>query len=277
MEFLLLDMIVFAAIMPHPPVSIPGIGNMNDLKSLTKTLDAFETLRVGLEAADPDTIIVISPHAHLEPYEFVINSGSDLSGSLLQFGLDEVYEYKNNIEIANKIDYACLMSEFPAKLQEDFLDHGTLIPLYHLTKNIKPRIVQLAFSLMDYERHYHYGEIIQGVIDNISSGRRYSDDAKNERVAVIASGDLSHRLTLDSPVSFSPNAENFDHSILRFLGSDDIVSLMNMEPDIVTEAAECGLRSIIILLGVLHEKKYKFELLSYEAPFGIGYLTARLL
>ena len=255
-------MIVFAAIVPHPPLSIPGIGNAQDLKDLSKTLNAFEALRVGLEAADPDTIIVISPHAHLEPYTFVINSESELKGSLLNFGLDEVYEYKNNIEIADKIDYACLMNEFPAKLHGDFLDHGTLIPLYHLTKNIKPRIVQLAFSLMDYERHYHYGEIIQGVIDGIGGGKKYFDNAKNERVAIIASGDLSHKLTHDSPAGFSPSAENFDHDILRFLGSNDIVSLMNMEPSAIAEAAECGLRSIVVLLGILHEKKYKSYIIS---------------
>jgi aromatic ring-opening dioxygenase LigB subunit len=260
-------MIVFAAIMPHPPMSVPGIGNAQDLEALTKTLDAFESLRVGLEAAAPDTIVIISPHAHLEPYAFVINSESELRGSLAQFGGEEVYSYKNNIKMANKLDYVCLMNEFPANLHPDFLDHGTLIPLYHLTKNIKPKVVSLSFSLMSYERHYRYGEIIQQVIDL----------SKNGRVAVIASGDLSHKLTPDSPAGFSPNAQEFDHTVMRYLGSNDLTSLLNMEPGEVSEAAECGLRSIIVILGILNEKEYKFELLSYEAPFGIGYLTARLI
>ena len=250
-------MIVFAAIMPHPPVSIPGIGSVDDLKKLSKTLNAFENLRIGLEAADPDTIIIISPHGHLEPYAFVINSDSDLRGSFAEFGLDDVYEYKNNVEIADKIDYVCLMNEMPVLLRGD----------YHLTKNIKPKVVHLSFSLMDYTRHYRYGEIIQKIIDSKS----------DERIAVIASADLSHKLTHDSPVGYSSNAEAFDHNVLRFLGSGDLVSLMNMEPDAITEAAECGLRSIIVLLGILHEKNFNFELLSYEAPFGIGHLTARLL
>ncbi|HBI34066.1 MAG TPA: AmmeMemoRadiSam system protein B [Candidatus Moranbacteria bacterium] len=261
-------MIVFSAIVPHPPTSIPSIGNADDLKLLEKTLNALESLRLGLEAADPDTIIIISPHAHLEPYAFVINSESELRGSLAQFGDDKVYNYKNNIEIADKIAYNCLMNEgFPTKLRSGFLDHGALIPLYHLTKNIKPKIVHLSFSLMNYERHYRYGEIIQKVLDN----------PKSPRVAVIASADLSHKLTPSSPAGFSPSAEAFDHSVIRFLGSGDLVSLMNMEEQTIQEAAECGLRSIVILLGILHEKKYNFELLSYEAPSGVGHLTARLL
>ncbi|NTW27317.1 MAG: AmmeMemoRadiSam system protein B [Candidatus Moranbacteria bacterium] len=266
-------MIVFAAIMPHPPISIPGVGSDQEMLAISKTLNAFEALRVGLEAADPDTIIIISPHANLEQFAFVINSESEPKGSLAQFGLDEVYEYKTNVEIADKIDYACLMNEVPCLLRSEFLDHGTLIPLYHLTKNIKPKIVQLAFSMMDYERHYRYGEIIQKVIESVGN----ETGIDNERVAIVASGDLSHRLTPNSPAGFSPEAQEFDHAVLRFLGSSDLTSLMNMEPEAVEAAAECGLRSIIILLGILHEKKYKFDLLSYEAPFGIGHMTARLL
>ncbi|KKQ52005.1 MAG: hypothetical protein US70_C0012G0013 [Parcubacteria group bacterium GW2011_GWD2_38_11] len=261
------NMLVFSAIMPHPPTSIPGVGNADDLRVLSKTLNALEALRIGLETADPDTVIVISPHAHLEPYAFVINSESELQGSLSQFGYDKVFTYKNNIEITDELAYACAMNEMPAHLHPSFLDHGTLIPLYHLTKNIKPKIVQLSFSLMDYERHYRYGQIIQKVIDRPNSGR----------VAVIASGDLSHKITPSAPAGFSPSAEAFDHSVIRFLGSGDLTSLMNMEEQTIQEAAECGLRSIVILLGILHEKKYNFELLNYEAPSGVGHLTARLL
>jgi aromatic ring-opening dioxygenase LigB subunit len=237
-------MIVFAAIMPHPPMSIPGIGTTQDLLKISKTLNAFESLRVGLEAADPDTIIVISPHGHLEPYAFVINSEIDLSGSLSKFGSDVVYEYKNNIELADRLEYTCLMNDFPVHLRPGFLDHGVLIPLYHLTKNIKPKIIHLSFSLMNYEQHFRYGEIIRWVIDNIGTSRELDVG----RIAIIASGDLSHKITLESPVGFSPSAKEFDHMLIRFLGSDDLASLMGMEPSAIAEAAECGLRSIVVLL-----------------------------
>jgi len=269
-------MIVFSAIMPHPPMSVPGVGSKADFLLLAQTLKSFDQLRIDLEKADPDTIVVISPHAHLEPYAFVINSESDLKGSLAKFGSDHVYEYKNNIELANKLDYVCQMNEMPAQLQSEFLDHGTLVPLYHLTRNIKPKIVHLSFSMMSYEQHYRYGEIIQGIIDNHNSIGAI-DNPNGERVAVIASGDLSHKVSPDSPVGYSPGAQEFDHSVMRFLGSNDLVSLMNIQPETIEMAAECGLRSIIVLLGILHDKKYKFQLLSYEAPFGISYLTARML
>jgi len=42
----------------------------------------------------------------------------------------------------------------------------------------------------------------------------------------------------------------------------------------VEEAGECGFRSILIILGILNQLDCKFDALSYEGPFGVGYLTA---
>lgn len=264
-------MIVFAAIMPHPPESIPGIGSPESFSVIKKTLSAFDQLAKGLEKADPDTILIISPHAKMEAYSFVINSDNPLRGSFQNFNLDRVYDFDNNIEIANKIEYACTMSDMPCVLRASFLDHGALIPLHHLTKKYPPaggpKVVHLAFSLMSYERHYNYGEIIQRIINGSEFGR----------VAVIASGDLSHNLTKNAPAGFSQKSVEFDHEIIRFLGSNDLASIMGLEEKECQQARECGIRSIIILLGILHGKEYKFDLLSYEGPFGVGYLTARLV
>ncbi|MBC7194507.1 MAG: AmmeMemoRadiSam system protein A, partial [Caldisericia bacterium] len=40
------------------------------------------------------------------------------------------------------------------------------------------------------------------------------------------------------------------------------------------EAGECGYRSILTLLTLMPFEKYKAEVLSYEGPFGVGYLVA---
>jgi aromatic ring-opening dioxygenase LigB subunit len=257
-------MIVFSAIVPHPPESIPGIGNADDFRVISKTLAAYEVLRKELERSNPDTIIVISPHAYMEQYGFIINSMPELRGDFSNFGLEEMqFHFKNDLNLVRKMRYFFKVNEFPAFRHPSLLDHGALIPLYHLTKNIKPKIVHLSFSLMSYQQHYRYGEMIQKIIENGDSGR----------VAVIASGDLSHKLSKNSPAGFSPSAHEFDYSVLRFLNGNDVVSLMDLEQDVVREAGECGLRSIMILLGILHEKGYSFKMLSYEAPFGIGYLV----
>ncbi|GAI58233.1 unnamed protein product, partial [marine sediment metagenome] len=46
--------------------------------------------------------------------------------------------------------------------------------------------------------------------------------------------------------------------------------------DMFPEAGECGLRSFCFLLGILEASgiAWQPEILSYQGPFGVGYLVA---
>ena len=46
-------MIVFAAIVPHPPTSIEGIGTKQELAAVKKTIDSFAMLREDWKIRDP--------------------------------------------------------------------------------------------------------------------------------------------------------------------------------------------------------------------------------
>jgi len=50
-----------------------------------------------------------------------------------------------------------------------------------------------------------------------------------------------------------------------------------MNEKLISDAGECGLKSIAILLGILEGIKYEPQILSYEGPFGVGYLTAEFI
>lgn len=257
-------MIIFSAITPHPPIIIPGIGQRDDLQLVKNTIEAMEKLREGLEEAEPGTIVIISPHAPLDYSSFVINSDRYLQGDLANFGLDKKFIFENNLELAKEINAKCANSGIPANFHKSPLDHGALVPLYYLTKNIKPKLIHLAFSLLDLETHYKYGKII-------GEACRKS----KEKVAMVASGDLSHRLTPAAPAGYSPRGEEFDRNLIELLSGGDGRSILNMDEELVEEAGECGLRSFVILLGALGGK-YNFHKLNYEGPFGVGYLTAEL-
>jgi AmmeMemoRadiSam system protein A len=49
---------------------------------------------------------------------------------------------------------------------------------------------------------------------------------------------------------------------------------MDLDEDLINRAGECGLRSIVIMLGALDGLDVRPEVLSYEGPFGVGYLVA---
>lgn len=259
-------MVVFAAIMPHPLESVSGIGNKKDKAKIKKTLKAFEEIREGLEKAKPETIIIISPHAKMEDYAFVVNSSPTLRGNLADFGIEEMIEFENDTMIADRIAYYAEMNETPVHLHENFLDYGSIIPLMHLAKNIKPKVVHIAFSMLSYEKHYSFGQVIGKMCKN-----------SKKRIAVIASGDLSHRLSVNSPAGYSSRARFFDEKIIGFLFENNFHGNFGLDKNFIEEAAECGLRSIAILLGIISKEKYKFHLLNYEGPLGIGYLVARFI
>lgn len=259
-------MIVFAALVPHPPFSVPGIGTAKEKARMEKTLRAIEELRVDLERSQPDTVIIISPHALMEEYHFVVNSANVLEGDYGEFGLRKKMKFENDSEIFRGIEYSCEMIEMFLHKHPSKLDYGALIPLDHLLKNIQPRVVHLSFSLLSYDKHYEYGALISNTLR-----------ATPKRIAVIASGELSHRLAPGSPAGYSPSAKLFDYWILEHLASNDFKALIDMEKEVVEDAAECGLRSILVMLGCIYQEKYEFNLLSYESPFGVGYLTARFI
>jgi len=256
-------MLVFSAITPHPPIIIPGIGQGDDLDAVEKTIRAMEELAKEFEKADPDTAVVISPHAPLDIYAFSINVNKKTTGSLLNFGLDKKFEFQSDTATIGSIENIASKNNIPISLHEQLLDHGTLVPLYYLAKKKSPELISLSFSFLNLRSHYDYGKLLGEVF------RR-----SGKKIAVIASGDMSHRLIQGAPAGYSPRGKEFDKKLIQLLEKGDTEGILSLDEDFIEEAGECGLRSFVILLGIL-EGHFKFKKLSYEGPFGVGYLVAK--
>jgi aromatic ring-opening dioxygenase LigB subunit len=258
-------MLVFSAIVPHPPVLIPNIGQ-DDLGKLKKTIKGLELLEEDLIKAAPDTIIVISPHGELFPDAFNINTAEEYVARFQDFGdFETELRFKSDLEFINHFK-GQVEAKLPVILsQQNNLDHGCSVPLFYLAQKIKgARIVPISYSFLNYEKHLQFGEALKEAICR-----------SDRRVAVIASGDLSHRLSLSAPAGFSPKAKEFDKKLIQLLKQKKTESVLTMDPELIEVAGECGLRSIIVLLGVVKNMKYEFEVLSYESPFGVGYLVGQ--
>lgn len=147
------------------------------------------------------------------------------------------------------------------------LDHGIMVPLYYLEKaGFKDGcIVAITFAMLPFKDLYRFGEAIKKAVE-----------ALGRRVAVIASGDLSHRLTRDAPAGYNPLGKEYDRQIVENVKEYNTTKLLEMDENLVSVAGECGIRSIIILLGILSDCKIAPQILSYEGPFGVGYLVALL-
>ena len=230
-------MFVFACISPHPPLILPSVGSPADREKVKSTIKALELLAPKLAKAKPDLVIISSPHP---------DWGFEVP---LHFLMSKVKSQKSKLQF---------------KIQ-NYLSAD-------LIGNWKFEIGNSAFlpiltTLDSPVKHFQWGQQIFSVIP------------KKMRLAWIASGDMSHRLKEDGPYGFHPSGPEFDQEFIRLLKSKNIQGILNLPERLVEEAGECGLRSFCMLLGALEASKVKWqpEVLSYEGPFGVGYLVAKLV
>ena len=148
--------------------------------------------------------------------------------------------------------------------QEKSLDHGTLIPLYFINRfYTNYKLVRIGLSGLSNVEHYAFGRIISQTAEKL-----------NRNVVFIASGDLSHKLLEDGPYGFVPEGPEFDRKATEAMEQGDFLSFLSFDPAFCDNAAECGLRSFIIMAGALDGKSVRSRLISYEGTFGVGYAVA---
>lgn len=261
-------MLVFAAITPHPPLLIPNIGK-EETKKVEKTKLALEKLEQDLYLAKPDIIFIISPHGSYFSDAFTINAHTNFISNFKEFGdMETKREWIGEPGIASKIDYEHNKANMPIRLiGEENLDHGSAVPLFFLTEHLpNVKILPIGYSELSSKKHLDFGYMLKDIIMDTE-----------KRIAVIASGDLSHGLSANAPAGIVPNGKEFDNKLIELLETRNTAGIINMDEKFVEEAAQCGYRSILILLGIMKNMDYQFKNYSYEAPFGVGYLVGNFV
>ncbi len=107
----------------------------------------------------------------------------------------------------------------------------------------------------------------------------YGREIKNSKskFALIASGDLSHRLKEDGPYGFHSDGPKFDQALVEALNKKNISAILKLD-ELYPQAGECGLGSFAFMIGILEAARvnWQADILSYEGPFGVGYLVANV-
>ena len=260
--------LVYAAITPHPPLLIPSIGK-DTLKKMDKTKIAMEKMEEELYLAKPDVIIILSAHGCYFPDVFTINVSPEYHTDLKEFGdLVTKLNFKGEMNLSSVIREKTKKEKIPTTMiTESTLDHSSAVPLFYLTQHLPDiKILPISFCNLDWKTHVDFGYLIkEKILDS------------NKRIAVIASGDLSHALTTNSPAGFNPAGIKFDEKIQELLAHKNVSGMLQMDTDFVNNASECGFRTFLILMGILKNVDYTYRQHSYEAPFGVGYLTANFI
>ncbi|WP_196592985.1 AmmeMemoRadiSam system protein A [Pectinatus sottacetonis] len=265
------------ALMPHPPIMLPEIGK-NELNKITTTVTAVKNIANEISAQKPDTLVIISPHAPVFSDCVGISAAEKLTGTMAEFGYPELsLTYKIDIELVEKIALLCEENNLPLKIiTKSFcqknnisfnIDKGAFVPLYYLYKaGFNGKIVHLSMGFIPYKKMFSFGTIIYNAIQ-----------ATGRKTFVLASGDLSHRLTKYSPNGYSAEGQVFDEKVMQALCSMNPSPLFKMKQSFIDAAGECGLRPIFFLFGALYNSESTPQYLSHKGPFGVGYGTALFL
>lgn len=262
---------------PHPPILIEEIGKGEELKA-AKTIAGIGRLVLDIRKRKPSTIIVITPHGPLFRDAIAISTDERLTGDFDCFGYSNLtYSFQNNVDMVQEIVRECLGEDIPVveinkesakKMEiEDTLDHGCLVPLHFVNKEYRNyKLVHITYGLLTPNLLAKFGQLIDKAVEK-----------SEEQAIVIASGDLSHKLSNQGPYSYSPYGKEFDEKIMEFIERGTMDEIINFDFDLAEKAGECGLRSLIITAGALRNKNLCTQVASYEGPFGVGYGTAKLI
>jgi AmmeMemoRadiSam system protein A/AmmeMemoRadiSam system protein B len=246
---------------------VPEVGG-SGTEQVRASIDAMREFTDRLIASGAETVILISPHAPLEAEKFVAYRDETLRGSFANFHAPETI-------VAAELDQVTLDTLTRVAAARGFqikgidgyeLDHGTAVPLYFLQRNgWRGRVVALGYTFLSNQDHLSFGRCIKEAADEI--GRP---------IAFVASGDLSHRLKQGAPAGYNKDAHLFDEEVVSAIASCEPLRIVDIDQGLRRTAGECGYRSMLVAIGATSDLPLRCDVISYEAPFGVGYLVAQL-
>ncbi len=251
--------------MCHAPIVVPAVGGAR-ARSCAASTRAMAVAARRVVAARPEALVLLSPHTPRVRGAFSCVAGQRIRADLSEFGAAEVRcDLPRGAGMHTALIEAC---HAEGVALEDItlrrLDHGAMVPLAFLVEAgwqgdtlviglpAEPRAEELA-----------------------ALGRAIRTAAEGKRWALVASGDCSHRLLPQAPAGYHARAAQFDRALVEVVTSGDDAALFRMDEELRELAAEDVLDTIQIAAACAGSAQGR-ELLSYEGPFGVGYLVAVL-
>src|ERR1700693_4382653 len=225
--------IVAGALVAHPPILLAEVGGAQSQR-VRAPADALRELDGILSAVDADLAVVISPHSPSSMTSLPVRRGANAGGNLARFRAPHV-------QVAAQVDVVLADALLGAGRRAGFsliwaekteLDHGVVVPLYSLQKTMaNKRCIFMGVSGWPLQRFIEFGVWLHGRL--------------RDRFAIlIASGDLSHRLTPEAPYGYRPEGPVFDRLVIDALRDREWKRIEVLDPDLIEEAGEGGFRPL---------------------------------
>lgn len=256
-----------AVLMCHAPIVIPALGRQ-DTRRCHSTTEAMAQAARRLAASGAERVAVLSPHAPRNSGAYGYFPGPGLYGDFGRFGEPELAatftaDPDGSAAVARRAAREGL-SLVPLRGP---LDHGALVPLWFLRDaGYAGKVSVFGFPWDPGPAdHRRFGIALRAALDGLGSPW-----------ALLASGDCSHRLIPGAPSGYDPRAKDFDAKLAEGVRKGREASLSVELAALRELAGEDVVDSLEIASAVIGADRNGREVLSYEGPFGVGYLIAVL-
>ena len=261
--------IAFACISPHPPVIVREVGQGRE-PDVQRTIDALEQVAGEMTVHRPETALIMATHGPLNPGAFVLLTAPAAEGDFARWGAPQVrLRFDIDTGLVAAIRDEAEQAELPLDATDRWdggLDWSVTVPLYYLRCGMADApLTPMNVSFLSPRKHFQFGQAVRRAIDRV--GRR---------AVIVASADLSHRLSEDGPYGFDPAAPELDRLIQEAVASWDVETLLTIDDGLRERAGEDAVSSISFLMGALDGLRVRPRVLSYEGPFGVGYMVAAI-
>lgn len=259
-----------AVFMCHAPIVIPSMGGVRAAQCKATT-EAMLKAAEEVAATKPDRVIVFDPHLSRFPISYAcIDMPEKIRGNFKAFGRPDMkIEFQSDNDFSKYLVKSAEENQFALEfLGDDELDHGAAVPLWFLQEaGFQGSVCIIGFPWKNPQKaHTDFGRLLKRVCTQY-----------NGKTAIIASGDLSHRLQVGAPSGYNPRAYEFDREFKEHIEAGKLFEASQIPVDLRDLAAEDSSESMAITAGAIGETVQNVRVLSYEAPFGVGYLEAVLI
>jgi aromatic ring-opening dioxygenase LigB subunit len=252
--------ICFAAIAPH------GGPIFDEPESRTRR--GMEELGRRFRAAQPEAVIVLTPHGINVDGHFAVVRSAQLEGDASEWtDEDTTYVGAGDPALADACVKALQAASLPAVgitfgstaagASTMPLDWGALIPLWFMRA---PAVVVSPCRTRSNDEH-------------VRAGAALAEATGSRRIAVVASADHGHGHSQDGPYGFAADSAVYDERIQGIVREGRLGDLVEWEPAFAYSAKADSFWQLLMLHGAVGDG-FDVELLSYEAPTYFGMLTA---
>ncbi|MCL6454484.1 MAG: extradiol ring-cleavage dioxygenase [Alicyclobacillus sp.] len=260
---------VFACLTPHGSQIIEELSPSNP-NLMAKTRQSMEQLGREMAAANPDAIVVLTPHGLRVEGQFSVSDAYRMFGELQDGGVVRM-EKRIDRDLARAITQAATSREIPVAAVGYAtadgpmsclpMDWGVMVPLFFMPD--VPVVAICPSRALSYADHLRMGEALRAAVE-----------ASGKRIGLIASCDWAHAHQAEGPYGYHPAAAELDAQVVELVKENRLEGVADFDSAFVENAKPDGIWQTLILAGAIPHAERTAELLSYEVPTYFGLLCA---